>query len=65
MYKNTPMNEDQVNMENIDLSLSFLAGFVEQQAASGKARYDSSKSMLASNIGSHVPSVGLNFKAYE
>ena len=30
LFKGTPMNEDQVNMENMDLSLSFLDSFVDE-----------------------------------
>jgi len=51
-------------MENMDLDLSFLDSFVQQEQANGKASYDQSKSMSDANIAANVP-MGLNFKAYE
>lgn len=51
-------------MDNFDLDLNFLQGFVDDQAAQGKKTYDKSMSMNNEGI-SFAPSAGLNFKAYE
>ena len=63
-YKGTPLNEEQVMMDNFDLDLNFLQGFVDEQLAQGKRPYDKSMSMNNANA-SFAPSAGLNFKAYE
>jgi hypothetical protein len=48
----------------MDLSLSFLSNFVEQEALNGKPRYEKNKSLSLSSIGV-AHSRDLNFKAYQ
>lgn len=64
IFKGTPMNEEQLQMEGLDLDLSFLGGFVEEQRSAGKPVYDPSKSLLSANA-SALPTSTLNFKAYK
>jgi len=40
IYKNTPLNEDQLLMEGIDLNLTFLQSYVDQQRANGMPDYN-------------------------
>lgn len=57
------MNEEQLAMEGLDLELSFLDGFVQQELANGKPAYDQGMCQTG-NVGSAIPVSNLNFKAY-
>ena len=65
LYKNTPLNEEQLGQANIDLDLTFLSGFVQEQVSQGKPQYEKSKSLLLSVNTPTIVSASLNFKAYE
>jgi hypothetical protein len=65
IFKNTPLNEDQIVMEGLDFDLNFLNDFVNQEISNGKPEYTKSKSMTLANVGSGIPVAGLNYKAYE
>lgn len=52
-------------MQGLDLDLTFLDSFVEQEVANGKAAYAKEKSMTIANIGSAIPVGVLNYKAYK
>lgn len=65
IFKNTPLNEEQIQLEGLDLDLHFLNEFVNQEITNGKPEYDKSKSMTMANVGIGVPIIGLNYKAYE
>ena len=63
LFKGTPLNEEQTTMLGLDLDLSFLNGFVDEQKSKGMVSYDPAKSLSAEN--SNIPTAHLNFKAYE
>ena len=65
LYKGTPMNEEQLALDNMDLDLNFLDDFVQSQAAQGAPAYDPSKSLLLANMGAASTVSELNFKAYK
>lgn len=63
IFKGTPINEEQLQMENLDLDLTFLSGFVDEQRREGKPEYDPARSLLAANA-SALPESSLIYKPY-
>lgn len=64
IFDGTPINEEQVQMENMDLDLTFLSAFVEGQKSQGLPEYDPSRSLTAGNANAAQGST-LKFTAYK
>ena len=59
-----PLTENQVTAESLDLNLSFLDGFVQQQMAEGKPQYDPSKRQASTPVDEDTTQ-GLIFTPYQ